>query len=173
MRKNLKVYSALLSLVLAGNVLSLANAKSETVNDGNIYETDKVICNTSCDTYVVKEGDTFFDIARKISSHYREAEGNNYQYIDIEKLSQLLIKMNAGLLPINPSDIIYFPATSNACVNLIWGKSNKEVSNSSVQVPNGAVRENNEQRIRKGCDILLDLNKKIDEEEYEWKKLQF
>ena len=27
--------------------------------------------------------------------------------------------------------------------------------------------ENNEQRIRKGCDILLDLNKKIDEEEYE------
>ncbi len=120
MKKNLKICASLASLIIAGNTFALSTANGEVVgNNMNIYKSNKVICDVPCDKYIVQDGDTFLDIARKVNSHYREVEGKNVVYLDDEALSRVLMRMNIQALPINPHDIILIPDTSVDSYNLM------------------------------------------------------
>ncbi len=120
MRKNLKVCASLIGLTLACNTLSVAPAASEALSKkGYIHKSDKEMCDVPCDEYVVQVGDTFLDIARRINDYYGNMEGSSNLNLDDETLSQLLIRMNMEILPINPNDVIYFPDTSLDSLNMI------------------------------------------------------
>lgn len=120
MRKNLKIFAPLVSLIIAGNTCALSTANGEVLgNKGNIYKSNKIVCDVSYDKYIVQDGDTFLDIARKVNSHYREVEGKSVVYLDDEALCQVLIRLNAQSFPINPNDIIIFPDTSVDSYNLM------------------------------------------------------
>ena len=117
MRKNLKISAALLSLVLAGNTFVLTSAHGEIFRKTNTI--NKEVGNVPYDEYIVQEGDTYLDIARKIIEHYKKNEGEKYFNVNEELLSQLLVKMNIDLFMLEPNDIVYFPDTSLDSNNMI------------------------------------------------------